>query len=152
MRKEDAWKEDCIKQDTKGRKGAEKLTEKREKNRIIQRKKHNSKYWLEAAENLVNSNTPQGAIVLGYFAIESKAEEALAHKNYKVNTHICTIKGVSRVLELPELATEIQNAYQKRKDINYNTQLEQDSGEAKYFIENHVKDVIKKLEDKIEDK
>ncbi|QGA80171.1 HEPN domain-containing protein [Candidatus Nanohalobium constans] len=151
MRKEDEWKEECMEEGTEGRVGAEKLKKRREKERIIQRKSQNSSYWLKAAENLLDSDTPQAAIVLGYFAAENKVEEALAHKNYEVNTHLCTIKGLSRVLESPELATQLDRAYQKRKDINYETQLKEDETEAEEFIEERVKPLIQEINSKIED-
>lgn len=149
MRKEKEWKEDCMKEDSKGRKGAEKIQDRIEKKEIIREKKQNSQYWLQAAENLINTNTPDAAIILGYFAAENKVEEVLARKNYKINTHMCAIKGLSRVLESPKLATQLDKLYQKRKDINYNTELGKENTEAKRVLEDNIKPLMQEIEEKI---
>lgn len=149
MRKEKEWKEDCMTEDGKGRQGAEKIQDRIEKEEIIRRKKNNSRHWLQAAENLINSNTPDAAIILGYFAAENKVEEALARENYKIKTHMCAIKGLSRVLESPKLARKLEKLYQKRKDINYNTELGKSNTKAEKILKNDIKQFIRELEEKI---
>ena len=147
MRKEKEWVEDCMEEDSQGRQGAEEIQDKRVKTRAVERKKQNTQYWLKAAENLLDSDTPQAAMILGYFAAESKVEQALAKQNIKVNTHICAIKGLSRVLEKPDQAKQLQKAYQKRKEINYETQLGENKEKPKQFIQDTIKPIIQSLEE-----
>jgi len=152
MRKEEKWKEECMQEieTTKGP-GAETINDVTEQDRIANRKDQNSSYFLKAAENQLETNTPQAAVVLGYFAAENKVEEALAHAGYKVHTHLCTIKGLSRVLERKDLAQELERAYSMRKDINYETKLGQNEGSAKDYIEERIKPLIEELEELIEE-
>jgi len=151
MRKEEKWKEECMQKiETTRGPGAEEITDQQIITRLAQRKKQNSSYFLEAANNQLNTNTPQAAVVLGYFAAENKVEEALAHTGYKVHTHLCTIKGLSRILERKDLAQELERAYSMRKNINYETKLGQNEENASSYIQERIKPLISELEDLIE--
>ena len=118
--------------------------------RTAHRKRNNTEYFLQAARNLLGTDTSEAAIVLGYFAAENKAEEALALAGYQIETHVCVIKGVSRVLEEPDIARDLDRAYDKRKETNYNANLGQTSTEAPRFIEERIMTIIEDLEDIIE--
>lgn len=151
MRKEEEWQSECMEErEITVEAGAETIGE-TERKRIAHRKKHNSKYFLESAKNLLKTNTPQSAVVLAYFAVETKVEQALALKGYKVETHHCTITGLSRVLEEPDLATEMNRAYSKRKDVNYNTKLDERSENPKKFIEERIEPLINSINKKIKE-
>lgn len=151
MRKEDKWKEECMQeiQTTKGP-GAETINETTDQTRIADRKNQNSSYFFKAAENQLETDTPQAAVILGYFAAENKVEEALAHAGYEVHTHLCTIKGLSRVLERKDLAQDLEQAYSMRKEVNYETDLGQNDENAIRFIEERIKPLIEELEEIIE--
>lgn len=126
MRKKEKWKEECMQKiETAKGPGAETINEKTDQTRIAERKNQNSSYFLRAADSQLETDTPQAAIVLGYFAAENKVEEALSHAGYEVHTHLCTIKGLSRVLERKDLAQELEQAYSMRKEVNYETDLGQ---------------------------
>src|SRR3989338_10686643 len=76
-------------------------------------KSHNvlSNYFLNGAEPLLGSNSPLLAILLAYFAMEQKTYELLALKGLKVTSHLCAIKGLSRVIVRKDLASILSKAY-----------------------------------------
>jgi len=71
---------------------------------LAQQHKNNSEYILEGAKNLLNSPTPLLAILIGHFAMEHKANQLLALNGYKVESHLCTQIGLSRVVGRKDLA------------------------------------------------
>ena len=89
------------------------------KNQIAEQHSENSRYFLEGAKNLVNTNTPLLAIVIGYFAMEHKTNQILALNNYDVESHICTQIGLSRVIGRRDLAKQLSNAFDMRLNLNY---------------------------------
>lgn len=130
MRKEEAWKEECLEEvEVTIGPGATAVSEETERIRLADRKRRNANYFLEAAEHQLQGGTPLAALVLGYFAVESMAEAAIALHGYKVETHPCTIKGVSRVLEEPEIATQMNALYEARKNVNYEARLDEEDPE-----------------------
>jgi len=70
--------------------------------------KNNSKYFLEGAKNLLNSPTPWLAVLIGHFAMEHKSNQLLAMHGYKVESHICTQIGLSRLIGEKDLAKKAQ--------------------------------------------
>jgi len=124
LRKEDEWKEECMSErQIEVGPGAKRIDTPEERRRIAERKQSNSDYFLNAARNLLETDNPAGAFILGHLAVEKKVEQALALKGYKVNTHLCTIKGLSRVLEEEELSKKMSRIYQRRQEVNYETKL-----------------------------
>src|SRR3989338_10691312 len=81
--------------------------------------KNNSGYFLEGAQNLLKSSTPLLAILLGYFAMEHKANQLLALNGYKVESHICTQMALSRILEKKDLARKISSVFELRQNVGY---------------------------------
>lgn len=152
MRKEDEWKEDCMeeKEKTVGP-GAQTVESPTEQQRLAKRKESNSEYFLNAARNLLETDTPAGVFVLGHLAVEKKVEQALALKGYKVDTHVCTIKGLSRVLEEKDLAGDMDRIYKRRQNVNYETEItETIEDEAQEFMENRVEPFIEEMNEIIE--
>lgn len=103
--------------------GARAIDSLTERERLAERKRSNAEYFLNAARNMLDTDTPAGVFVLGHLAAEKKVEQALALQGYKVNTHICTIKGLSRVLEQKELSKDMDRIYKRRQDVNYETEI-----------------------------
>lgn len=79
MRKEDEWQEDCMeeKEITVGP-GAETVGSPTEQQRLAERKESNSEYFLDAARNLLGTDTPAGVFVLGHLAVFQKGDLILA--------------------------------------------------------------------------
>lgn len=152
MRKEDEWQEDCMEEkDITVGPGAKTVASPTEKQRLAERKKSNSEYFLNAAKNLLDTDTPAGVFVLGHLAVEKKVEQALALKGYKVDTHICTIKGLSRVLEEKELSKDMDKIYKKRQNVNYETEITDTiEDEAEKFMNERVEMFIEDMNEIIE--
>lgn len=152
MRKEDEWREDCMeeKEITVGP-GAKTIGSPTEQKRLAERKESNSNYFLNAARNLLDTDTPAGVFVLGHLAVEKKVEQALALKGYKVDTHICTIKGLGRVLEEKELAEDMDRIYKRRQNVNYETEITDTiENDAEEFMEKRVEPFIENMNEIIE--
>lgn len=152
MRKEDEWKEDCMQErDITVGPGAKTVNSPTEQQRLANRKKSNADYFLNAARNVVTTDTAAGAFVLGHLAAEKKVEQALALKGYKVNTHLCTIKGLGRVLEQKNLSREMDRIYKRRQEVNYETEISETvENDAFDFMENRIEPFIEEMEDIIE--
>ena len=98
-------------------------------------------YFLVGARSIINSEAPLLAILLGYFAMEQKAYEILALKGFKVTSHVCAIKGMSRIIGKKELANVLSKAYDNRLEVNYIGNIatvETDKVRSKKFLEETV--------------
>ena len=80
------------------------IQEKRTMQSIAEQHKSNADYFLECAKNLLNSTTPLAAVLIGHFAMEHKGNQLLALHGYKVESHICTQIGLSRIVGRKDLA------------------------------------------------
>ena len=81
--------------------------------------KNNSEYFLEGTKALLKSSAPLLAVLTGYFAMEHKANQILALKGYKVESHICVQIALSRVLGRRALAKKISRVFELRQNIGY---------------------------------
>ncbi|MBI5072981.1 hypothetical protein HZA99_04130 [Candidatus Woesearchaeota archaeon] len=116
---------------------------------IAEQHKNNSLYFLDGAKTMLNSNTPLLAVLLGYFAMEHKANQLLALNGYKVESHICTQLGLSRLLKKKELARKISEVFQERQTIGYRMFLKQSEEEqrhAKKIIEENIIPFIQEID------
>lgn len=95
------------------------IRDEKSKQQIANQHNENSKYFLEGAKNLLNTNTPLLAVVMGYFAMEHKANQLLALTNYDVESHICTQIGLSRLIGRRDLAKQLSNIFDMRINLNY---------------------------------
>lgn len=98
---------------------------------LAKQHKNNSEYFLEGAQNLLKSSTPLLAILLGYFAMEHKANQLLALRGYKVESHICTQMALSRIVERKDLARKISEVFALRQNVGYRMFLKQNEEERK---------------------
>ena len=108
-----------------------------------------SSYFLSGAEGMLTSKTPLLSILLGYFAMEHKTYEILALSGIKVTSHICAIKGLSRIIIRKDLATVLSKAYENRLEVNYLGNIktaDMDRARAKEFIEKTAVPFIKEID------
>lgn len=108
-----------------------------------------SAYFLSGAEYVVKSNSPLLSILLGYFAMEHKTYEILALNGFKVTSHVCAIKGLSRIIGRKDLAQILSKAYENRLEVNYLGNIKTadlDRTRAKEFIEKTTMPFIKEIE------
>lgn len=107
-----------------------------------------STYFLNGAEYILNSTSPLLSILMAYFAMEHKTYEILALKGLKVTSHVCAIKGLSRVIERKDLAETLSKAYENRLEVNYLGNIKTadlDRNRAKEFIEKTAKPFIEEI-------
>ena len=109
-------------------------------NTIISQHKNNAKYFLESARNLLATNTALAAVILAYFAMEHKANELLAVRGYKVESHVCTQAGLSRIVQRKDLAKQLSEIFTLRQNIGYRLTLTQ-SKEKKLETEQVINEI-----------
>lgn len=117
------------------------ITSKEQRDSIVIQHKNNAAYFLECANNLLNSTTPLVAILIAYFSLEHKANQLLALYGYKVESHICTQMGLSRVAQRKDLAKMLSDIFTLRQNIGYRMALTQ-SQESKLEAERVVKEIL----------
>lgn len=125
------------------------------KNQIAGQHNENSKYFLEGAKNLLNTNTPLLAVVIGYFAMEHKANQLLALNNYDVESHICTQIGLSRIIGRGDLAKQLSNIFDMRLNLNYRMLLkkgEEEKANAEKVVDETIIPFISELDKLIGEK
>jgi len=108
-----------------------------------------SSYFLIGAEDMLTSKSPLLSILLAYFAMEHKTYEILALNGIKVTSHICAIKGLSRIIIRKDLATVLSKAYENRLEVNYLGNIrtaDMDRDRAKEFIEKTAVPFIKEID------
>ena len=119
---------------------------------IAEQHKNNSEYFLEGAQILLKSSTPLLAILMGYFAMEHKANQLLALKGYRVGSHICTQMALSRVLSRKDLARKISKVFDLRQNVGYRMFLkhsEEERKNAEKIINEDVLPFINEINDLI---
>jgi len=117
--------------------------------KLVKSYKKLSEYFIIGSKDMIESKAPLLAILLGYFAMEQKAYEILALKGFKVTSHICAIKGISRIIQRKDLANMLSKAYENRLEVNYIGNIdtvETDRNRAKKFIEETVLLFISEIE------
>ncbi len=100
-----------------------KIEDSREMRILAEKHCHNTEYFLESAMNLLSSTTPLAALILAYFAMEHKANQLLALHGYKVESHICTQIGLSRIGQRKDLAQQLSEIFTLRQNIGYRMNL-----------------------------
>lgn len=119
---------------------------------VADQHKHSAQYFLEGAKTLLTSRTPLLVILLGYFAMEHKANQLLALRGYKVESHVCTQLALSRILHQKELARKISEVFDLWQHIGYRLFLEQNEEEQNNAVKVLKEDVtpfFKKIDDLI---
>ncbi|MBI2647668.1 hypothetical protein HYW99_04270 [Candidatus Woesearchaeota archaeon] len=108
-----------------------------------------SSYFLSGAEDMLTSKSPLLSILLAYFAMEHKTYEILALNGIKIISHVCAIKGLSRIIGRKDLATVLSKAYENRLEVNYLGNIktaDMDKARAKEFIEKTALPFIKEID------
>lgn len=108
-----------------------------------------SAYFLSGAEHMLESNSPLLSILLAYFAMEHKTYEILALNGLKVTSHVCAIKGLSRVIKRKDLAEMLSKAYENRLEVNYLGNIKTidlDRNRARNFIEKTATPFIREID------
>ena len=98
---------------------------------------------------LLKSDTPLLAILTGYFAMEHKANQIMALKGYKIESHICIQIALSRILNRKDLARKISNIFELRQGIGYRMFLkhsEEERENAEKIINEDVIPFIKEID------
>lgn len=129
------------------------IEQKEEAQSLFNRHKNSSEYFLEGTKTLLKSSTPLLAILIGYFAIEHKANQLLALRGYKVESHICTQLALSRIIRRKDLAKQISAVFESRQNIGYRMFLkhsEEERKNAERIINEEVLPFIKEINDLIE--
>ena len=117
------------------------IAEKELRETIAEQHKKSAEYFLECAKNLLNSSTPLAAILIGHFAMEHKGNQLLALNGYKVESHICTQIGLSRIAERKDLAKKLSDIFTIRQSVGYRMTIKQ-SEESKKEAEKTFNEII----------
>jgi uncharacterized protein (UPF0332 family) len=122
-----------------------------ESNKKIKEHNSNSEYFLESAQNLLKSTTPNVAVLLGFFAMEHKANALVVSKGYDMKNHECTVIFLSRELKQKDLARDLNDAYNLRNSYGYKLDLKRkDEKEVEIFINKKVIPFITKINKELE--
>ncbi len=95
--------------------------------------KNNATYFLESAINLLDTSTPLVAILIAYFSMEHKANQLLALYGYKVESHVCTQIGLSKIIQRKDLAKMLSDIFTLRQNIGYRLTLTQSQESKEEF-------------------
>lgn len=120
---------------------------------LAEQHKNNSEYFLEGSKALLSSSTPLLAILTGYFAIEHKANQIMALKGYKIESHICIQIALSRILGKRDLAKKISRVFELRQGIGYRMFLKHSEEERKNtekIINEDIIPFIKEIDEMVE--
>ena len=95
------------------------------------------------------------AILVGYFAMEHKANQLLVLEGYKIESHICTQMALSRILDRKDLARTISKIFDLRQNINYRLFLERNETErtnAEHITQSEIIPFIAEIDNLIDKK
>lgn len=142
------FEEKCLKERTIKQKPTVTILQRKEMiGSIAEQHKNSSEYFLEAAKTLAESNTPLVSNIVGYFAMEHKANELLALNGYKVESHICTQICLSRVLGHKDLAKKLSVVFNLRQAVGYRMFLKQGDVEKENARKVMDKDILAFIEE-----
>lgn len=118
-----------------------KIAEKELRETIAEQHKKSAEYFFECAKNLLDSSTPLAAVLIGHFAMEHKGNQLLALHGYKVESHICTQIGLSRIVGRKDLAKKLSDIFTLRLSVGYRMILKQ-SEESRKEAEKTFNEII----------
>lgn len=146
----------CLNERTVIQKASVTLLKRREEvDSQAQKHKDSSAYFIEGAKAMLQSKTPLLAVLLGYFAIEHKANQLLALHGYKVESHICTQVGMSRIIARKDLAQKLSSIFTERQEIGYRLFARENKDEqayAKALVEKEVLPFIEEVDKLVKEK
>lgn len=146
---DEKFREECLEENS-----AERLKSPTMRKRSAKNYERQAKYHKKSAMNLLNTDTPLIAVVEAYYAMMHKANQALAIAGYDVKSHICTIVGLSRVLDRPDLAEKLRQAGARRLETDYELDPENppyNFDETKRFVGKTMENFLNELENEIEE-
>src|SRR3989338_519347 len=117
------------------------IAKKELKEMAAEQHKNSSEYFLECAKNLLKSSTPLAAILVSHFAMEHKGNQLLALHGYKVESHICTQIGLSRIMGRKDLAKNLSDIFTLRQAVGYRLTLKQ-SEESRREAEKTIDEAV----------
>ena len=136
------FEEKCLSERTITQKpSVSKIQEKKTMQSIAEQHNSNADYFLECAKNLLNSTTPLAAVLIAHFAMEHKGNQLLALHGYKVESHICTQIGLSRIVGRKDLAKKLSDIFTLRQGVGYRMTLKQ-SEESRTEAEKTVNETV----------
>ena len=94
-----------------------------DRERMAQVERRLADRFLRTAWNLLGTDTPESAVIEGFFAMEHKANELLAVAGWRSKSHVCTQLALSRILGLPEAARVLSVAHEDRLAWNYTEEI-----------------------------
>jgi len=119
------FEEKCLSKRTVTQEPSVTIIEDKEIPSTAEQHKNNAGYFLECAKNLLDTSTPLAAILIGHFAMEHKGNQLLALHGYKVESHICTQIGLSRIVGRKDLAKKLSGIFTLRQGVGYRMTLKQ---------------------------
>jgi len=136
------FKEKCLSERTILQKPTvSKIAKKELKEIAAEQHKSNAEYFLECTKNLLNSTTPLAAILISHFAMEHKGNQLLVLHGYKVESHICTQIGLSRIIGRKDLAKKLSEIFILRQSVGYRMTLKQ-STESRAEAEKTINETV----------
>lgn len=108
---------------------------------VAEQHKNNAEYFLECAKSLLSGPTPLAAVLICHFAMEHKGNQLLALHGYKVESHICTQIGLSRIVGRKDLAKKLSDIFALRQSIGYRMTLKQ-SEESRKEAEKAINQIV----------
>lgn len=124
-------------------------------NSLAEKHKNSAEYFIDGAKFMLQSKTPLLAILLGYFAMEHKANQLIALQGYKVESHICTQLAISRIVGRKDLAQKLSTVFNERQDIGYRLFYRENKNEhtyAKEFVEKQILHFVSEVDKLIKEK
>ncbi|HLC65735.1 MAG TPA: hypothetical protein VJI46_06460 [Candidatus Nanoarchaeia archaeon] len=102
---------------------AHRIEDKRTMHAVAEQHRNNADYFLECAKNLLDSNTSLAAILIAHFAMEHKSNQLIALYGYKIESHVCTQVGLSRIAQRKDLAKKLSDVFALRQGVGYRMSL-----------------------------
>lgn len=151
------FKDDCLQKERIIKKGpgAEIIKEEDKAKNLYKQLNSASEYYLKGANELIDSDVPYLVFIIGFFAVEFKANALLALHSIKIIEHFCTPLALSRVIEDKELAKMYSNVYDLRITYNYRIDyrtLGKGKEDAQNFMDKFVVPFIEKANRLIKEK
>ena len=136
------FEEKCLSKRTVTQEPGVTIIEGKELTSTAEQHSNNAAYFLEGAKFLLNSQTHLLAVLIGHFAMEHKGNQLLALHGYKVESHICTQIGLSRVIGKKDLAKKLSDIFTLRQNIGYRMYLKPQSEEDKNMAEKTINEIV----------
>lgn len=135
------FEEKCLSKRTVTQEPSVTIIEDKEIPSTAEQHSNNAAYFLECAKNLLDTSTPLAAILIGHFAMEHKGNQLLALHGYKVESHICTQIGLSRIVGRKDLAKKLSGIFTLRQGVGYRMTLKQ-SKESRSEAEKTINETV----------